>query len=261
MVLDSFPTRHSQERESLILEAVRSGNAEYSFTSIGSNVKDYKAKFNVFSDALKIEGVRVNVTAETQQQIADEMGCLLMTARIADLRHNQASVKLKPNLRADPTGGSLMSTTEWMIWHSNKIDKQLELLGNPGGLIDTVGKHWIIDSSLNRPRISNGAINYGWHYSKSINLGGVPRDIPVSHKEMPNIVMIQSRGSHHDYRHSDYSQICVLVTRECEVNGKAMDLVDVLKDPELSYLANHSGPTAVWRQPGVKDPKIVFVIP
>lgn len=251
---------NSSSRDEIILSEIKAGNCEFKYLPITSKYKEHTATFEVFTDALKIEGVRINVSAKLQQEIADHMGCLLMTAKIADLRHQQADTTLKPHPRYDASGGRLMSTVDWMIWHSNQIDNDLSKLPNDYGIIDTVGKHWIIDDTLSRPKIKNQSVNYGWHY-KSGAISGVPRDLPVSYKEMPGVYMIQSRGYHHDYHHIDYSQICVLVARDCVINGSRKDLVEILADEELSYLANHSGKTSVWRQPGVKDPGYVFVIP
>ena len=254
-VIDSLPNNNCKERDDILFGAINS--SEYKFAEITSTYNNNSAIVRVFEDALKIDGVRINVGAKLEQQIADQLGCLLMTAKISDLRYKQAKTIIKPHTRWDKTGGKLMSTTEWMKWHSDKIqedlDKKLE-----HGIIATVGKHWIIDKKLDNPHIPRQAINYGWHYIG--NLAGVPKDLPVLYKEMPGVKMIQSRGDHHDSSHTDYSQVCVLVARECVVNGKAMDLVDVLKDKELSYLASHEGPLTVWRQPEVPEPNYIFIV-
>lgn len=256
----SLQTLNSRNRDELLLNEIKAGNCEFKYLPITSTYKNHTATFEVFADALKIEGVRINVSAKLQQEIADHMGCLLMTAKIADLRYQQANTILKPHPRYDASGGRLMTTVDWMIWHSSQIDNDLAKINIDYGIIDTVGKHWIIDDTLSKPKIKDMSINYGWHY-KSGAVSGVPRDLPVSYKEIPGVYMIQSRGYRHSYIHFDYSQVCVLVARDCIVDGVRKDLVEVLKDPELSYLAHHTGPTNVWRQPGVKDPGYVFVMP
>ncbi len=256
--IDTLPAKHGPEREAAILQAVKDGLASVRYRTIHSSYNGHTAEFDVFDDALMIEGLRVNVSAATEQRIADHMACLLMTARIADLRFQQANTILKPHSRWDKTGLQ-MSTTEWMKWHSDQIKKDLDIVSGDHGIVATVGKHWIIDEKLAKPKLHNQAVNYGWHYTGS--LGGVPKDLPVSYKEMPGVHMIQSRGYHHDSAHSDYSQICVLVARDCRVDGKLRDLVEVLQDEELAFLANHSGKLSVWRQPDVSDPGYVFIVP
>ena len=252
-IIDDLSEKHSPEREEALLEAIKDSKYEVNFVTIDSFYKDHRATFRVFDDALKIEGVRINVSARLQQQIADHMGCMLMTPKLADLRFAQAKTVLKPHTRWDKTGGRWMSTKEWMKWHSEQIDKDLAEMGYKSGLIDTVGKHWIIDKTLvTRARMPGQAINYGWHYKG--NIAGVPKSLPVTYKDMPGVKMIQSMGYFHDMQHQDYSQICVLVTRECNINNHPMDLKDVLADPELCHLASHNGSSHVWRMPTVPDP-------
>lgn len=257
-IIDSLPEQKGPKREAAILKAVQDGHAVVNFRPIISTYNNHTAEFNVFDDALKIDGIRVNVNADTEQRIADHMACLLMTARIADLRYQQANTILTPHSRWDRTG-YYMSTKTWMKWHSEKIQNDLDKIPGDHGIVATVGKHWIIDEGLARPKIPHQAINYGWHYKG--HLGGVPKDPPVSYRDMPGVHMIQTRGYHHDTAHTDYSQVCVLVARECKVDGKYMDLVEVLQDDKLASLASHSGKTSVWRQPGVPGPGYTFIIP
>jgi len=252
MSFNDFP-KSIQDREQYFLEQIKNNNYSVNFTTVSSEHKNNFAYFRVFDDALKIDDIRINVSAQLEQQIADHMGCMLMTAKIADLRYMQATTVLQPHTRWDTTGGKLMSTNDWMKWHSDKIENDLNKINYKSGLVATVGKHWVIDDSLSsrKKNMPNQAINYGWHYKG--HLSGVPADLPVSYKTMPGVKMIQSLGYHHSIVHVDYSQICVLVARECEVNGKAYDLKELLKLDDLSYLANSSGKTNVWRIPSVPE--------
>ena len=146
-VIDSLPNNNCKERDDILFGAINS--SEYKFAEITSTYNDNSAIFRVFEDALKIDGVRINVSAKLEQQIADQLGCLLMTAKIADLRYKQAKTIIKPHTRWDQTGGKLMSTTEWMKWHSSKIQEDLDKIKyREHGIIASVGKHWIIDKKL-----------------------------------------------------------------------------------------------------------------
>jgi hypothetical protein len=245
----NLPPTSGPNREAAILQAVKDGKTTFKFAALDVKVGDNEATFFVFSDALKLDGIRVNVCAATQQQIADTLGCVLPTAKIADHIFLNAEIIVPPKFRP------ITSSTQAMIDHSKDIDK---VVGNKSGLISTVGKHWIIDDVLYNKNIGT-ACNYGWHFKGG--LPGIKGDLPVSYKDLPGVRLIQSRGTFHDFKHSDYSQTCTLVARECEVNGKSMDILEVLKDPKLAYLASHSGPLKILRQPGVKDPKINFIIP
>lgn len=253
-IIDNFPASHGAKREHAILDAI--DYYEYSFSSIKSEYVDsdgteHTGEFYVFDDALKIEGVRVNVTAETQQKIADKLSCMLMTAKIADMRFDQANTIIKPRPR------KITSSTKSMIEHSEDIDDQLKGIDKPG-IVSTVGKHWIIDNKLLYPKKPGMAINYGWHF-KGNSYQGIRGGLPVNYRKMPGVRMIQTRGSHHSLIHSDYSQICVLVDRNCIVNDVAMDLADVIQDSTLSHLACHDGKMKLWRQPGIPEPNYTFI--
>lgn len=241
-----LPPNVGPERETAIFQAVLDGRTTNEWAKITSSYKDHTAEFNVFADALKLEGVRVNVSAETEQKIADAMGCLLLTPKLADLLWAQAAVRVAPRPRP------ITATTKAMVEHSFDIDKQLQ--GNPteGLLIQTVGKHWVIDELLAQK--PNRAMNYGWHFEGS-NFQGLTGEVCASLMKDPKTGaycrLIQGRGTAHDMHHSDYSQICVLVARTCTVDGMERDLGDILQDPELAYLANQTGKMTVLRQPGV----------
>lgn len=233
-------------REQAILQAALDGKATNDWTTIESTYKDHVGKFHVFSDALKIEGIRVNVSAETEQKIADSMGCLLLTPKLADLAWAQATVKIAPRPR------QITSSTQAMVEHSLAIDAQLP--PNANGLIQTVGKHWVIDNLLaTKP---SKAMNYGWHFQGE-SYQGLKGEVVASLMKDPKtgqyMRLIQGRGTAHDMRHVDYSQTCVLVARECVVDGQTTDLTDVLQNPELAFLANQPGKMTLWRQPGVPE--------
>lgn len=234
------------QRNSAILHASLAGKATNDWSTIESTYKNHVGKFHVFSDALKIAGVRVNVSAEMEQQIADSMGCLLLTPKLADLMWAQATVRIAPRPRP------ITASTRAMVEHSLAIDAQLP--PNTQGLIQTVGKHWVIDELLATK--TNRAMNYGWHFSGS-SYNGIKGEVVASLmknlKTGQYIRLIQGRGTAHDAGHFDYSQTCCLVARECVVDGQSMDLVDVLKDTELANLANQSGKMTIFRQPGVPE--------
>jgi hypothetical protein len=142
-----------------------------------------------------------------------------------------------------------------MIEHSQKIDSELNKIGSPEGLKATVGKTWIIDNGL--VKHSGKACNHGWHFTKGTHYKGIGGNVNPSLLKDPDTgrywYMIQARGFHHGPQHVDYSQVCVLVSRQCWVDGEEKDLHDVLRDPELAPLANHDGVLNVLRQPGVDE--------
>lgn len=247
MVLDDFPPDKGPEREAKIIECVKSGRCEYKFVELVSEYKGHTAKFLVFEDALKIDGIRVNVTATTQQQIADLLHCVLPTAKLYDLMWHVCQYRTTPHTQ------TIISTTKAMIDHSQRIDKEISDKNYPEALRSTVGKIWIIDNSLaSKP---GKACNYGWHFASGSSCQGVNGEVNVSLLKNPATgvywYLIQGRGWAHNAAHSDYSQICVLVSRQCWVDGNEMDIYDVLGNPELAPLVNHDGVLKVLRQPDV----------
>jgi hypothetical protein len=163
------------------------------------------------------------------QKIANFLNCILPTAKLYDLMYSQAQKKIPPKPR------SISPTKDAMIAHSLEIDQSI----TNSNIIATVGKVWILDN--NTPK--DMACNYGWHFEGD-SYQGIRGDVTASgivDSAGKPIRMIQSRGYRHNSSHCDYSQICILVSKECIVNGENKNIEDVLKDPELSFLANHSG--------------------
>jgi len=96
-VLEKFPAEHSKQREELIVQAVaRGAHDPPEWTTITSNYKGRRAEVQVSTDALKILGVRIDVTADGAQRIADALGTILPTPRILQLIWEQADVRIEP---------------------------------------------------------------------------------------------------------------------------------------------------------------------
>lgn len=245
----TFPQNLS-DRNKYILQCVQNGKYEMEWAPLTSSIPGHQARFWVSADALKIEGVRVNVSAYLQQQIADLIGASLLTVKLADLRFAQAQIRLEPHPRP------ITAQTQAMIEQSGKIDQDLQGKEITGKIIDTLGKHWCISDELIRaPKIQ--ALNYGWHFAGSPSFHGIkgyPCDSgqidPISHLPYHTI---QNSATAHDYNHTDYSQIACLVRLDCEVDGQPMPLLDLLRHPQLSFLASHSGPMTITRQPSVPE--------
>lgn len=250
MSLD-LPPDVGPAREQAIREYVRNSNFEVSWAKVTSTHGEHTGEFWVFADALKIDGVRVNVSAETEQIIADLLGCTLLTAKLADMIWAQRAITLPPFPR------QITATTQAMIEHSAKIDAALLKAGYTEGLIATVGKHWLIDNDL---LVKAGrAMNYGWHFAGS-NFQGIKGEVVATlMKDQSGQYerLIQGRGTAHDMHHADYSQTCVLASRECIVDGQTMDIFDVFRSPDLAPLVSHQGVLKLFRQPGVAKEKAI----
>lgn len=246
----TFPIDFEQ-REIYILEAVKAGKAEFAWAPIFSQIGENEGTFYVLTDALKIEGVRVSVSATLQQQIADLLDAMLLTPKLADLRFHSAEQRLLPLPRP------ITNETSIMIEQSAKIDKMVKKNNyTTEKIIDTVGKHWCIGNELKL--VSNKmAMNYGWHFAGSTTIQGVkgyPCDSKLTDPKSKVIYhTIQPSACKHDSSHADYSQICILVKKDCLVNGQLARLDQVLRDKNLAHLASHEGMLSMIRQNEVPE--------
>lgn len=187
------------ERLEAIYQEILNGHYDApEWADVTSEIPDHTATFHVFADALKIDGVRVNVSAEYEQKIADALGCSLLTPKLADLIWLQKTALLTPYPM------TITSSVQGMLTHSANIDKGLAAIGYTSGLICTVGKHWVIDNAI----ATNGkACNYGWHFNGQ-SYQGITGETCASLIKDPKTGMyyrlIQGRGTAHDMYHADY---------------------------------------------------------
>lgn len=239
------------EREQLIIDAVQDGDYDVEFRTVVIRDDDHEVELSVFADALKVDGIRVNGTAATCQHVADLTGCCLLTPKIADQVWLQRDVTLEPNTQ------TINSTTAGMIKHHEAIEQGLDKLDVAEGLIDTIGKLWVLDEDIVRAqKLPNQAINYGWHFRPGTSWGGINGNVTASLIKDPEtkqyVHMIQSRGWHHDIAHVDYSQVIRLVARDCLLDGQEADLADILKG-DLASLVSHNGKLSFHRHPFVEQ--------
>ena len=231
------------EREKFILDQVMLGNFEAKWTEIPYTIGDKTIRLNVMEDALKISGVRVNVSATLEQKLADLFGASLLTPQVADLIYVLATK------RADPAPMPISFSVASMTKHSSNVDSKL----SGDGLSSTVGKHWVLDKQLEtKPQ---AACNYGWHFTGPSFQGikGFPCASKINTYNSSPVRVIQPNATAHDAAHQDYSQICQLVSQTCWINDVEYCFSDVLADTNLSVLVSHQGPLKVLRQPGVTE--------
>lgn len=223
-----------------ILLAIREGRAEWHWAT----VKSGPVTLSVFADALKVDGVRVSVSARTAQTVADNLGCILTTPLIEDLIYQQAEVRIPP------FPGEV--TERLAKDHSADIDKMLARGAKsiqPETLIATVGKSWVLSNKATADR----AVNYGWHCERW--RGGT---VPVSRAfHATDVQVIQPPSTAHNLEHVDYSQTLRLVDAHCQFDGPNFFLgvktpvASILQDPDGWVYISHEGPLKHIRQPGV----------
>lgn len=232
-----FPER-VPDREKYIEDQVVAGNFDAMWTEIVHINNEHELKLFVMEDALKVDGVRVNVSANLSQRLADLFDASLPTAQVSDIMYLCAS------RRATPCPMPISTSVASMVKHSQNVGK---LIDGTSGLASTVGKHWVLDKQLEGTKTK--ACNYGWHFSGS-SFQGITGFKSAS-TVVSGVKVIQPNATAHDIFHSDYSQTCQLVSQICLVDGQQRRFEELLVDPQLHFLVSHQGPLTITRQPGV----------
>lgn len=242
------------ERSKQIFDEVRAGRFEHSWCKLVLTDDVNTLEVMVSCDALKMPvrtvtrlgavvedaHTRISVDAFTQQEIADELGAVLLTPKLVDEIYRQ-SAKLSPSTR-DP--GPQMASAAELIRHSQTVDSKAQGASSPPALAN-VGKDWVIakavftDSAITK----NRAANYGW-------LGtGTDRSVT-------GLSAIQSIGTHHTAGgiespgHVDYSQVARFAHRGAKFNEAPVDLALIYTgDAPGTALVSHEGPLPSSRLP------------
>lgn len=229
-------------REDLLLGYVKDGLAEWSWGAIYHREGDDEILLTVMNDCIKIEGVRIDVSATLMQRIADVLDCTLPTAKMWDILWLGSDVKLAPVTRP------ITSSVSAMVEQSAAIDRAID---GRTGIVANAGKTWALSNKLAyagggcgvgstvKIPYPNVAANYGW-FVKSGSSAAVSNNLRV----------IQPLSRCHDRFHTDYSQLCQLFGNYCVLNNEPTTIVDVLTGPRASLISSE-GKMTVLRQPGV----------
>lgn len=228
-------SRAARERE--IERAILAGNVpaalrdfrEVRVTMRLADGREHTAVYRVSPDYLAVgdgaDAVRVPMSPETAQRIADATGCVLPTATMVDQIYAAADVKLRPRPMSDGSYANWerrMMTNEFYAEHDRLVDAQL---GAREGLVAGHKKDVVVSNRLdaNPGRVAI----YGWH--------------------QPNGRPIQGLSTVHEASYADYSHGVRLVDGTMTVDGVQMRTADVMRDPTLSRLVSNEGP--------IRDPR------
>jgi len=223
------------EREAAILEAARAGHvpaflgrfAVITLESTGPSGATHRAQVRMSPDYFAIgtdqDFVRMPMRPGTAQAIADHFGAVLPRPRLVDSIWQQAPYQLRPRPLSP---GPPMSSNEYYARANRLVDA--ELAGRPLGPLTAGAKKDIVVTNRLARRPGRVAI-YGWHRTN-----GRP---------------IQSLSLVHGADYVDYSHGLRLVARELVVDGRTMDIEQVLADPELAGLLSAERPVSVTRYP------------
>lgn len=238
-----LPPNNDASRAEYILDAAPSATIKWA--RIKSNSNGHAGEFAVFAMPLAIDNVYIGAGAYQLQQIADSLDCMLLTPRLLDLMYAQRQWTIMPQTDYDPR----MMSTAWWQRHTDHINAALQKVGyNGDGLVQSVGKPFVLTNKLlDHP---GRGCNYGWHVAP-----GTPNPwagVPIYRAETDGSErVIQQPGFAHGLDQNDYASTVLLVSRQCRIDDRAMDLADVYRDAELAGLVSGEGALKIVRQPGV----------
>jgi hypothetical protein len=224
------------EREAAVLRETTSGNfpgflRKFKNITIRGRIKDgdlqrdVESTIEVMPDYLAVgsdeDFVRMPMTPQTAQRIADEFGCVLPTRKMVDAIDAQAEVRLapRPMTEAREAVGTFLE-------HHQIIERERE--GKPLGQLITGIKKDIVLSPRIFDKPQRLAI-YGWRQP-----GGQP---------------IQPLTIVHSDRYVDYSHGARLVRSSIEIDGKQLNIDDLLADRDRCGLISDEGPMTPPRYP------------
>ena len=216
-------------RDRAVVEQVVAGNVPdflrrlvpVRFDGTDARGRDVQITLCVTPDYLAVgsddDFVRVPLGLPAAMEVAQRFDMVLPTTRMVDAIYAQAQLRLSP-ATMDP--GNQMSSTAYFQRHNATIERQRRSEG--GRLGQLVAGHKKDLVLTNRLTSAPGRVAiYGWHR-------GMGRPI-------------QPLSTVHGAGYADYSHGIRLVSRTAYVNGRAMDLRDLLGDQRMAGLLSNEG--------------------
>lgn len=161
--------------------------------------------------------VRVPLGLQAALRVADAFDMMLPTTTMVDAIYQQADVRVAPS---PMTPGSAMSSTDYFLRHDATIDGQFARAGVQAGMLVAGHKKDLV--LANRLSRNPGRVAiYGWHRT--------------------NGRAIQPLSTVHGEYYADYSHGIRLVSRTAFVDGRAVDLRELLTDDRYAGFLNSDG--------------------
>ncbi len=163
---------------------------------------------------------RIPLGLRAATRIGDAFNMMLPTPRMVDLIHRAATTRLLPK---PMPAGPQMTSTGYLMQHNATIDAQRARAGAaPGTLISGHKKDVVLTTRL--ATMPGRVAIYGWHQGN-----GQP---------------IQPLSTVHGAGYADYSHGVRLVSRTAFLDGRAVDLRDLIASPLYAGLLSDEGPVA-----------------
>jgi len=165
------------------------------------------------------KSLRVPLTPETAQRIADRLNCILPTPLIVDRIYQAAPTKLAPQ-PFSPDVYDITAVSTWQL-NSAAIDNQLADLPSRAGIIAGHKKDVVITRRLAEKHASPRVAIYGWHQ--------------LTNKPIQPLSLV------HSSNYLDYSHGIRLVSDRMEIDGETTSIQSVLMHPEYATLLSGEG--------------------
>jgi hypothetical protein len=216
------------EREAAVLNEIIGGNIPYflrRFKSVPISADNLQGTIEVTPDYLAIgsdeDFVRIPMTPQTAQQIADRFGCILPTRKMVDAIDAVAEVQLAPQ----PLTEDRESVAAFLL-SNEKIEQQRA--GKPLSAFTIGAKKDVVLTPRILERPDRVAI-YGWR-----QLDGTP---------------VQPLSTAHVNWYVDYSHGVRLVRDAMQIDGQPAKASEVLRDSKRCALLSDEGPIDPPRYP------------
>jgi hypothetical protein len=210
----------TQQRDDAIIAQCAIGNLPNwmrTFKEVVITEKGNTLTYFIAPDVLCIgndsDFLRVSLNGYSARQVVDMFNCMLPTKKMSDQIWRAANLKMNPIGMGASTH---MTNTQTLIDHNRIIEQQRA--GRNFNIIAGIKKDIIFYSPLITYR--NNICIYGWHY-------------PNSGQPIQGAQYIA-----HNIMYQDYSHSIRLINRGAILNGKNVDLMDVLNNQQYSYLIN-----------------------
>lgn len=259
-----------------VLQAIQDGKATVEWSKLLMEHAGHQLEISVFRDAMKfngvpplnfhrgelpnpkgilVDGVRLPVNAVEMQKVADLLYCMMLTPKVVDrLWVESAKSGVHFNSKVN-IHGQVVAQSDILSVHA-EIEEELAKHTDNGGIIDSVGKYWVVCNALlvgKFSAIKQQAVNYGWPDANN----------PLKNSVTMVCHMWQTIGSEHNTEHLDPSQVIRLMSRNARLlragssTWEDVDLYDIAKDPVLCGLISHEGVMHTTRMPSVPEPQPV----
>lgn len=259
--MTAWPETYALERERMMLDAVRRGEATIAWREIAVGGR---LRARVLADAIRwdVAGrrVRLGSTPYSYQQIADLIHAVMPTPRMVDIAAREAHEAA--GLLA-PMPRPISDRTSAHVAHSSAIDAAAA-----GRAFVRAWKAWCL--SLDVWRKYGYATNYAWHVHRTMARAVALRLEPSVSD--PDLLVVQGPYEAHTIGastdddpeaevpgHGDYSQLVGdLWLDACELDGRPALISEIMTGrhgAEAAALISHEGALPDHRLPGVPLPR------